>query len=163
MDLRQRISALCPLRQRTKSPCPPMDGLAVARRLISHRGVGTVWAGCRPRSSDRRALSSAFPSFSISASPLLNASTSQRLNFFFSFSVFSQRRMSNSLLSLPVLVAMATVAGERSLLANTFGVPGLDATPSPSSKFQTLLSDLSPTSQTPPHAPPPPQNFSLFH
>src|SRR5205823_12559367 len=29
------ISDLRPLRQRTKSPCPPMDGLAVARRLTS--------------------------------------------------------------------------------------------------------------------------------
>ena len=140
-----------------------MDGLAVARGLISHRGVGPLWAGGRPPSSDLRALSSAFPSFSISASPLLNTSTSQRLNFFFSFSVFSQRRMSNSLLSLPVLVAVATVAGERSLLANTFGVRSLDATPSRSSRFQTLLADLSQTSQALHHAPPSQKSFSFSH
>ena len=36
---------------------------------------------------------------------------------------------SNALLSLPVLVAVATVAGESSLLAKTFGVRSLDLTP----------------------------------
>src|SRR5260370_12590011 len=128
-----------------------MDGRAVARRLFSHRGVGPLWAGGRPPSSHLRALSSAFPSFSISAPPLLNTSTSQRLNSFFSFSVFSQRRMSNSLLSLPVLVAVTTVAGERSLLANTFRGLRFDATPSPFSIFPKPLSDFFPTSPTPPH------------
>src|SRR5260370_40938680 len=119
-----------------------MDGRAVARRLFSHRGVGPLWAGGRPPSSHLRALSSAFPSFSISASPLLNTSTSQRLNSFFSFSVFSQRRMSNSLLSLPVLVAVTTVAGDRSPLADTFGVRGFDSSPPRSSKYPNLLSSL---------------------
>jgi hypothetical protein len=36
--------------------------------------------------------------------------------------------MLNALLSLPVLVAVATVAGESSLLAKTFGVRSLDMT-----------------------------------
>src|SRR5213596_4342891 len=63
--------------------------------------------------------------------------------------------MSNALLSLP--------AGDGRMLplAKTFGVRSLDATPSRSSRFQTLLADLSQTSQGLHHAPPSQKSFSF--